>query len=75
MKVNATLTEQLSIAVGLLAFIATIVVGLSGIWGFDELGKQISSSLLVISGAINLYFLGNTVKKIQERGKDEADSK
>lgn len=71
MKLNTTLTEQLSIAVGILAFIATIIVGLSGLWGFENLGKQISGSLLVISGAINLYFLGNTVKKIQERNDNE----
>lgn len=67
---NATLTEQLSIAVGVLAFIATIIIGLAPLWGFVALGQQLSGSLLVVSGAINLYFLGNTAKKIQERSNE-----
>ena len=75
MKLNATLTEQLSIAVGLLAFLATIIIGLAPLWGFQALGQQLSGSLLVFSGAINLYFLGNTVKKIQDRKNDEKDTK
>lgn len=75
MKLNATLTEQLSIAVGIIGFLATIIIGLAPLWGFVEVGKQLSGSLLVFSGAINLYFLGNTVKKIQQRNKDETNSK
>ena len=72
---NATLTEQLSIAVGILAFIASIIIGLAPLWGFVALGQQLSGSLLVVSGAINLYFLGNTVKKITERNSDETKTK
>jgi len=75
MKVNATLTEQLSIGVGVLAFLATIIIGLAPLWGFVALGQQLSGSLLVLSGAINLYFLGNTVKKIQDRNSDEESTK
>ncbi len=68
MKLKRKTTRQLSIAVGLLSFIAFIVQGLGPTWGFEEIAKQITQTALLFSGGINIYFLGVTnQKENQER--------
>lgn len=74
MKLNKKTTRQLSIAVGLLSFMAFIIQGLGTTWGFEEVAKQITQTALLFSGGINIYFLGitnqkNITEKDNENGK------
>lgn len=74
MKLNKKTTRQLSIAVGLLSFMAFIIQGLGSTWGFEEVAKQITQTALLFSGGINIYFLGvtdykNKQEKDNEKGK------
>lgn len=74
MKLKKKTTRQLSIAVGLLSFTAFVIQGLGSTWGFEELAKQITQTALLISGGINIYFLGVTNQKNnEEKEKDEKD--
>jgi small neutral amino acid transporter SnatA (MarC family) len=63
MNLKKKTTRQLSVAVGLLSFAAFIVQGLGGVWGFEEVSKQIVSTALLVAGGINVYFLGITAQK------------
>lgn len=63
MKLKKKTTRQLSIAVGLLCFMAFVVQGLGETWGFQEVAKQITQTALLFSGGINIYFLGITSQK------------
>ena len=75
-KTSSSISRKLSITVGLLCFAAFIVQGLGRTWGFEAVSKQIVDTVLVVSGAINIYFLGSTSQKeIQEQeveSKEEA---
>lgn len=62
-KLKMKTTRQLSIAVGLLSFMAFIMQGLGSTWGFEEVAKQITQTALLFSGGINIYFLGSTAQK------------
>lgn len=62
-KTSKKLTRKLSTAVGLLSFAAFIIQGLSQTWGFQAVGEQIVQTALLVSGAINLFFLGSTTQK------------
>lgn len=77
MKLKKKTTRQLSIAVGLLSFMAFVVQGLGETWGFQEVAKQITQTALLFSGGINIYFLGITSQKdIADKEKqDETDKK
>ena len=76
MKLNTKLTRQLSIAVGLISFGAFVVQGLGGIWGFEAVAAQITSTALLVSGGVNVYFLGVTNQKntVDKEKQDEANS-
>lgn len=63
MKLKKRTTRQLSIAVGVLSFMAFVIQGLGSTWGFEELAKQITQTALLFSGGINIYFLGVTNQK------------
>lgn len=63
MKLKKSTTRQLSIAVGILSFMAFVIQGLGSTWGFEELAKQITQTALLFSGGINIYFLGVTNQK------------
>lgn len=63
MKLKKSTTRQLSIAVGLLSFLAFVIQGLGSTWGFEEVAKQITQTILLFSGGINIYFLGITSQK------------
>ena len=76
MKLNRKTTRQLSIAVGLLSFMAFIIQGLGTTWGFDEVAKQITQTALLFSGGINIYFLGITNQKsIAEKENENGKGK
>lgn len=63
MQLKKKTTRQLSIAVGLLSFIAFIIQGLGSTWGFEELSKQLVQTALLFAGGVNIYFLGVTNQK------------
>lgn len=63
MQLKKKTTRQLSVAVGLLSFIAFIIQGLGSTWGFEELSKQLVQTALLFSGGVNIYFLGVTNQK------------
>lgn len=60
-----------------MSFAAFIVQGLSRTWGFEAVGDQIVQTALLVSGGINIYFLGVTNYKntIEKEGQDEKDGK
>ena len=74
MKLKKKTTRQLSIAVGLLSFVAFIVQGLGSTWGFEEVAKQITQTALLFSGGINIYFLGVTNQK-NNQDKEKSNDK
>ncbi len=63
--------RKLSIAVGVLSFAAFIVQGLAETWGFKSVGNQITQTLLLFSGGINIYFAGSTTQKEIEEKKEK----
>ena len=67
-KTNKKMTRKLSIAVGLLAFAAFVVQGLGDTWGFPAVAKQITQTCLLVSGGINIFFLGSTAQKEMDEG-------
>jgi len=66
MKLKKKTTRQLSMAVGILSFIAFIIQGLGSTWGFEGVAQQITQTALLFSGGINIYFLGVTGQKNSE---------
>lgn len=70
-KTSMSVSRKLSIAVGLLAFAAFVIQGLSETWGFEAVGKQIVQTALLVSGGINIYFLGTTAQKEITEQEDE----
>lgn len=65
-KTSKKLTDKLSIASGLLCFLAVVVAGLGETWGFPEVAIQIADTCYKISGAITVYFLGSTSRKLSK---------
>lgn len=75
-KTNKKITRKLSIAVGLLSFVAFIIQGLGTTYGFSAVAEQITQTFLLFAGAINLFFLGSTTQKeITEKEAKDEDSK
>ena len=70
-KATKKVTRKLSVAVGLLSFAAFIVQGLGTTWGFDSVAQQITQTALLFSGAINIFFLGDTNRKNMEEADNE----
>lgn len=73
-ETSISTTKKLSIAVGLLSFAAFVIQGLSSTWGFAGVGEQITQTCLLFSGAVNLFFLGDTSRKITEEKKQNGES-
>ena len=69
-KATKKVTRKLSTAVGLLSFAAFVIQGLAKTWGFEAVGEQIVQTALIVSGAINIFFLGDTTRKNIEDGKE-----
>lgn len=72
-KTTKKITRKLSIAVGLLSFAAFIIQGLGQTWGFDAVAQQITQTALLFSGAINIFFLGDTTRKNMTENENEKD--
>lgn len=72
-KTSQKLTRKLSVAVGLLSFAAFVIQGLSTTWGFEAIGTQIVQTALLVSGGINIYFLGSTTQKNITEANNEKD--
>lgn len=70
-KTSKKITNKLSIAVGLLSFAAFVVQGLGQTWGFDSVAQQLTQTALLFSGAINIFFLGNTTRKNMEEQNEK----
>lgn len=70
MKLKATISEQLSMASGILFAIGAVVSQLGDTWGFSMLGMQIAQTMTIIAGAITVYFLGRTSKTVSERNEN-----
>ena len=76
MKLSKKTSRQLSIAVGLLSFMAFIIQGLGTTWGFEEVAKQLTQTALLFSGGINIYFLGiSSQKNISEKENEDGKGK
>lgn len=71
-KTSVSIQRKLSIAVGLLSFVAFIVQGLGRIFGFVALSEQIVEVCLLFSGAFSIYFGSATTQKIQEDKDNES---
>lgn len=69
MKLKKKTTRQLSMAVGILSFVAFIIQGLGSTWGFEGIAQQLTQTALLFSGGINIYFLGVTGQKNSEDAK------
>lgn len=63
MKLKTKTTRKLSIAVGILSFAAFVIQGLGPTWGFEPISKQITQTILLIVGGINIYFGGVSSQK------------
>lgn len=74
MRLKKKTTRQLSIAVGILSFVAFVVQGLGSTWGFESVAQQLTQTALLFSGGINIYFLGVTGQK-NNAEKEENDDK
>lgn len=75
MKLKKKTTRQLSIAVGILSFVAFIIQGLGSTWGFESVAQQLTQTALLFSGGINIYFLGVTGQKNSEEKGEDNDKK
>lgn len=74
MRLKKKTTRQLSIAVGILSFVAFVVQGLGSTWGFESVAQQLTQTALLFSGGINIYFLGVTGQK-NNAEKEKNDDK
>lgn len=73
-QTSKKITRKLSIASGLLSFVAFIIQGLGQTWGFDAVAQQITQTALLFSGGIGIYFLGDTTRKnLTEKEQNEKD--
>lgn len=70
-KTSKKITRKLSIAAGLLSFAAFVFQGLGQTWGFDAVGMQLTQTALLFSGAINIFFLGDTTRKNLEEQNEK----
>ena len=61
---KASTNKKISIALGVLTFLAAFVLLQGDVWGFSALAKQIFSAITGTTSLVNLYFLGSTTEKI-----------
>lgn len=65
MKFKASTNKKLSVALGILSFMAALVLIQGDTWGFPELAKQIFASITGFVSLFNMYFLGTTAEKLK----------
>lgn len=68
-KISISVQRKLSIATGLLSFIAFIIQGLGNTFGFEPVAEQIVQVCLLFSGGFSIYFGATTTQKITEENK------
>lgn len=61
---KASTNKKISIALGILTFIAAFALLQGDVWGFSALAKQIFNAITGTTALMNLYFLGSTTEKI-----------
>ncbi|MGV9002357.1 MAG: hypothetical protein ACOH18_05395 [Candidatus Saccharimonadaceae bacterium] len=66
---KASTNKKISIALGILTFVAAFALLQGQVWGFDALAKQIFTAITGTTALVNLYFLGTTSQKITEDNK------
>lgn len=66
---KASTNKKISIALGVLTFVAAFVLLQGDVWGFSALAKQIFSAITGTTALVNLYFLGSTTEKIASNKK------
>ena len=69
-KTSMSVQRKLSIAVGLLSFLAFILSEVSKTWGFEAVATQIVQTMLIVSGGISIYFGSSTVQKEMSEKED-----
>lgn len=69
MKLKASTNKKISIALGVLTFVAAFVLVQGDIWGFSAFAKQIFAAITGTTALVNVYFLGSTTEKIKEDNK------
>lgn len=69
MKLKASTNKKISIALGVLTFIAAFVLLQGDIWGFSAFAKQVFTAITGTTALVNIYFLGSTTEKITEAKK------
>lgn len=72
-KTPMSVQRKLSVAVGILSFLAFILSQISKTWGFEPVANQIVETMLIVSGAISIYFGSATVQKEITEREDEED--
>lgn len=68
-KTAISTQRKLSLAVGILSFLAFVIGQLGGVWGFSGVAKQLTDTILIFVAGINMYFFGSTAQKINEANK------
>lgn len=71
MKFDQSTNRKISLAMGVLSFIAALVLFQGDTWGFPELAKQIFASITGTISLVNLYFLGSTTQKISNERSEK----
>lgn len=66
---KASTNKKISIALGVLTFVAAFVLLQGDVWGFDAFAKQVFSAITGTTALVNLYFLGSTTEKIAKAKK------
>lgn len=73
-KTPISIQRKLSIATGILSFIAFIVQGLGSTFGFEPVAEQIVQVCLLFSGGFSIYFGSTTTEKISAEKKQNGES-
>lgn len=66
---KATTNKKISVALGILTFVAAFVLLQGDVWGFDAFAKQVFSAITGTTALVNLYFLGSTTEKLSKGNK------
>lgn len=74
-KLPTNIMRKLSIASGLLSFLAFVIAQLGETWGFEGVGQQIAQTMLIVNGGLALFFGGSTTQKNIEDKKEAEDGK
>lgn len=71
MKFDKSTNQKISLAMGVLSFLAAFVLFQGDTWGFPALAKQIFASITGTISLVNMYFLGSTAEKIKNERSEK----